>query len=200
MNTRLVLLAAALALPAAASAQTAGTLRPFHSDRELVRYLERLRERPPGPPTPAPAPQPACEMPLVTPAPAETWSGPPEQAPAVVWGRVTNPQGCPESAVLVRIESLNVGAATAADGTYRLVIPGQRIMAGQAVLITAARAGLSPGSRNVTLATGARLTQNFQLASAVVLLEDVAVSGVSSAPSITNNQHEGVDEGAIVKL
>ena len=55
------------------------------------------------------------------------------QEAATVTGRVTNAQGQPEAAVLVRIESLNAGASTGADGTYRLVIPGARIRAGQAV-------------------------------------------------------------------
>lgn len=66
------------------------------------------------------------------------------QEAATVTGRVTNAQGQPEAAVLVRIESLNAGASTAADGTYRLVIPGARIHAGQSVQITASRQGLAP--------------------------------------------------------
>ena len=37
------------------------------------------------------------------------------QQNATVSGRVTNASGGPESAVLVRIESLNVGSSTAAD-------------------------------------------------------------------------------------
>ena len=101
------------------------------------------------------------------------------QEAATVTGRVTNAQGQAEAAVLVRIESLNVGASTGADGSYRLVIPGARIRAGQNVAITASRAGLSPVTRNITLSPGANLTQNFQLTSAVILLEDVVVTGVA---------------------
>ena len=101
------------------------------------------------------------------------------QEAATVTGRVTNAQGQPEAAVLVRIESLNVGASTGADGNYRLVIPGARIRAGQSVQISASRAGLSPMSRTVTLSPGANLTQNFQLGSSVIVLEDLVVTGTA---------------------
>lgn len=103
------------------------------------------------------------------------------QEAATVTGRVTNAQGQPEAAVLVRIESLNAGASTGADGTYRLVIPGARIRAGQAVQITASRQGLSPVSRSVTLSPGANLTQNFQMSTQIILLEDVVVTGTAGA-------------------
>lgn len=53
------------------------------------------------------------------------------QEPATVTGRVTSAQGQPEAAVLVRIQALNVGATTGADGAYRLVIPGARIRPGR---------------------------------------------------------------------
>ncbi|HEX6040094.1 SusC/RagA family TonB-linked outer membrane protein [Longimicrobium sp.] len=105
------------------------------------------------------------------------------QGPATITGRVTNAQGQPEAAVLVRIESLNVGASTGADGNYRLVIPGERIRAGQSVTVTATRTGLSPVSRTVTLSPGATLTQNFQMATSVLLLEDVVVTGVAAPTS-----------------
>ncbi|HVH13970.1 MAG TPA: TonB-dependent receptor plug domain-containing protein, partial [Longimicrobium sp.] len=103
------------------------------------------------------------------------------QEAATVTGRVTNAQGQPEAAVLVRIESLNVGASTGADGNYRLVVPGARIRAGQSVNITASRTGLSPVSRSITLSPGATLSQNFQMATSVLLLEDVVVTGTAGA-------------------
>src|SRR5688500_6011056 len=103
------------------------------------------------------------------------------QEAATVTGRVTNAQGQPEAAVLVRIESLNVGASTGADGNYRLVIPAARIRAGQSATITASRTGLSPVSRTITLSPGATLQQNFQMATSVLLLEDVVVTGTAGA-------------------
>jgi Ca-activated chloride channel family protein len=112
---------------------------------------------------------------LLAAAPAAAQEG------ATVTGRVTNAQGQPEAAVLIRIESMNVGATTAADGAYRLVIPGARFHDGRTVNITASRAGLSPVTRSITLRHGAALTQNFVMAAQVILLEDVVVSGVAGA-------------------
>jgi Ca-activated chloride channel homolog len=99
------------------------------------------------------------------------------QEPATVAGHVTNPQGQPESGVLVRIESLNVGSATAADGSYRIVVPAARLRAEQSVTITAARVGLSPVSRTITLRPGAAITQDFQMTANVLMLEHIVVTG-----------------------
>jgi TonB-linked SusC/RagA family outer membrane protein len=103
------------------------------------------------------------------------------QDAATVTGRVTSAQGQPEAAVLVRIESLNVGASTGADGSYRLVVPGARIRAGQSVQITAARQGLGTVARSLTLSPGANLTQNFQMAATAIILEDLVVTGTAGA-------------------
>ena len=103
------------------------------------------------------------------------------QEAATVTGRVTNAQGQPEAAVLVRIEALNVGSSTGPDGNYRLVVPGARIRAGQSVQVTATRAGLAPVTRTVTLSPGADLTQNFQMTTQIILLEDVVVTGTAGA-------------------
>ncbi|HZG43771.1 MAG TPA: TonB-dependent receptor plug domain-containing protein, partial [Longimicrobium sp.] len=99
------------------------------------------------------------------------------QEAATVAGRVTNAQGQPEAGVLVRIESLNVGSPTNPDGTYRVVIPGARIRAGQAVQVSATRVGLSTQTRTITLNPGANLTQNFQLATSALQLDAVVVTG-----------------------
>jgi Ca-activated chloride channel homolog len=84
-------------------------------------------------------------------------------ANCVVSGRVTNSNGAPEAAVLVRIDALNVGANTMADGTYRLVIPESRLPTQKSVGITASRAGFTPQSRTITVSQGAELTENFQI-------------------------------------
>jgi Ca-activated chloride channel family protein len=121
------------------------------------------------------------------------------QEAATVTGRVTNAQGQPEAAVLVRIESLNVGASTAADGMYRLVIPDARIRPGLAVQITASRQGLSPVTRSITLAPGAVVTQNFQMAAQIIMLEDVVVTGAAGAVEARRVPFEiGVVSGAAV--
>lgn len=199
MRPRLVLLIAALAMPAAAGAQSGdaprGSLPAFRSDRELVRFLENLQ---PEPQTPGAQPVPGVAA--AAPCPGAPAPGAGAAQDAVVQGRVTNPQGQPEAAVLVRIECLNAGATTGADGSYRLVIPGVRVVPGAAAQIVASRMGLAPVARSVSLEPGVEITQNFQLAAQIVALEDVVVAGTAAAMSITNNQHAGVDEGAIVKL
>jgi TonB-linked SusC/RagA family outer membrane protein len=108
------------------------------------------------------------------------------QEAATVSGRVTNAQGQPEPAVLVRIESLNVGSSTGADGNYRLVVPGARIRAGQSVQLTATRAGLAMQSRSITLSPGAQLSQNFQMGTQTILLEDLVVTGVAGPTARAN--------------
>ncbi len=100
------------------------------------------------------------------------------QEPATVTGRVTNASGAPENAVLVRINALNVGTTTSADGSYRLVVPASRVRAGQTVQITATRVGLQAQSRNITLNPGASVTQNFQLGTDVLELEGLVATGV----------------------
>ncbi|HYW13716.1 MAG TPA: VWA domain-containing protein [Longimicrobium sp.] len=104
------------------------------------------------------------------------------QGPATVTGRVTGADGAtPEAAVLVRIESLNVGASTGADGAYRLVVPSARIRPGQSVTITASRTGLTPVSRTLVLHPDSAVTQDFQMATDVLLLEDIVVTGSAGA-------------------
>lgn len=100
------------------------------------------------------------------------------QAPAVVTGRVTNPQGQPEAAVAVRIQAYNVGTATTADGTYRLVVPAERIRSGTTVHLTASRVGLGTVTRSITLQPGASIVHNFTLAPQVLELDGLVVSGV----------------------
>jgi TonB-linked SusC/RagA family outer membrane protein len=99
------------------------------------------------------------------------------QEPAVVTGRVTNAAGAPENAVLVRIDALNVGTTTSADGSYRLVVPASRVRAGQQVTVTASRVGLAASSRQITLNPGATLTQNFTLGADVLQLEALVATG-----------------------
>lgn len=103
------------------------------------------------------------------------------QQPATVTGRVTNSAGAPENAVLVRIDALNVGSATAPDGSYRLVVPASRIRAGQQVRLTASRVGLGAQSRMITLSPGAALTENFQLSSDALRLEEIVATGQGTA-------------------
>lgn len=103
------------------------------------------------------------------------------QEPATVTGRVTNAAGGTESGVTIRIEALSVGTTTAADGTYRLVIPASRLRTGQTVTISASRVGLATSARSVTLNPGAVLAQNFVLGQSALMLEGLVATGVGQA-------------------
>jgi TonB-linked SusC/RagA family outer membrane protein len=100
------------------------------------------------------------------------------QEAVVVSGRVTDGSGQPVAAASVRIESLNAGALTGPDGTYRLVIPGNRVTGAQSVTVSVSRQGQAPSSRTITLNPGAQLTQNFTLSSQSVVLEGVVVTAL----------------------
>ncbi|HEX6040244.1 SusC/RagA family TonB-linked outer membrane protein [Longimicrobium sp.] len=100
------------------------------------------------------------------------------QGPATVQGRASNPQGQPEAGVLVRIESLNVGATTGPDGRYTITIPAARVGTGQTAQISASRVGLSTVTRSVSLRPGATLTEDFQMAPNTLLLEGVVVTAL----------------------
>ena len=218
-----VLMMGGLALPCAARAQDrpGGALQAFGSDRALARYFERMdaegRRRTPPPPPAAPAPAPAAAPAAPAPPPpacaAASEPLPPfvsaqpvrtgAQGPAVVYGRVVGVHGCPEPGVLVRIEALNVAATTAADGSYRLVVPAARFAEGTSAVLAAHRAGLVPARRTVVLRHGQAAAEDVQVSHESIALEDVVVTGLQgkvSGVSITNTQHAGVDEGGIVKL
>jgi outer membrane receptor protein involved in Fe transport len=102
---------------------------------------------------------------------------------ASISGRVTDPDGAPVGVATVRIVSLAAGTTTGADGTYRLVIPANRLRSGQTVALSVSRQGMTATTRSVTLSPGANLTQNFTLAVGAVLLEDLVVTGTAGPTS-----------------
>jgi len=103
------------------------------------------------------------------------------QEGVTVTGRVSGAQGEPEAGVAVRIEALGIGATTTADGTYRLVIPGNRVTAGQTAQISVSRQGLGSMTRTLTLQPGATLTQNFTLQAQSIMLDNIVVSALGVA-------------------
>jgi hypothetical protein len=171
MILRIVVLAAALASPAAARAQPGGTPHASLPDlgyvRELILVSKTLAEPNPAPatsPTPPVLPdyvpplREPCAIPLAGTGPREF---------TVVTGQVTSEEGVPERQVVVRIECLNVAAATGDDGRYRIVIPGTRMGPGAMVRITASRPARVPIARTITLRRGAETTHDFRMVSSV---------------------------------
>ncbi|HEX9936947.1 MAG TPA: von Willebrand factor type A domain-containing protein [Longimicrobium sp.] len=131
------------------------------------------------------------------------------QERAVVTGRVTDVAGAPQAGALIRIAALNLGATTAADGEYRLLIPNARIgPAGRAVTITASRLGMASQSRTITLLPGAIQRHDFQLAPSAVNLNALVVTAtgrearqreLGSAAVSMQNQVQGHAPGVTVQ-
>ncbi|HYH83273.1 MAG TPA: beta-propeller domain-containing protein [Longimicrobium sp.] len=150
--------------------------------------------------TPAPSPTPVCP---VTTAPARADSA---KGPAVVHGRVISASGAPVASAVVRTcaSGSTLGTTTAADGSYRLVIPGNRVPA-RPVVLTISRLGLATESRQVGVTPGDSAVADFTMQSSVVYLSSVVVTAQGTEArrneeSVTNTQTAGVDEGGIVKV
>lgn len=85
-----------------------------------------------------------------------------QDVPAVVTGQVMILDSARAgAAVLVRIESANVGAVADSTGHYRLVIPPSRFADGDSVVIGATRIGLRPHSRRIRLVAGGAVRADF---------------------------------------
>src|SRR5882672_3244896 len=98
------------------------------------------------------------------------------QESVTITGKVTGVSGEPLREVNVSIFDLGIGVWTGADGNYRLIVPGTRAT-GQQVKLTARQIGYRLQSVPVTLASGATLEQNFQLASDPLRLDEIVVTG-----------------------
>lgn len=101
------------------------------------------------------------------------------QQGAVITGRVTTEQGEPLGGASIVVGNTNLGAVTAANGTYTITI-GADAARGQEVVLTARYIGRKPVSRTITIAPGEQ-EQNFLLASDPLRLDEVVVTGVGEA-------------------
>ncbi|HEX8450867.1 MAG TPA: beta-propeller domain-containing protein [Longimicrobium sp.] len=187
MRPSLVLaLAALLATGTRAAAQNPGaaaperTLQPFRSVAELRSFVAELASARPKPaPAPAVSPNSTCPTP---PAPTA--------ARVTITGRVTGEDGKPLSGVQVRV-ACDAAAVTNGEGRYTLsASPGTRG-------VTASIVGRTTRHASVTVKTGEAVTLDFVMAAAPVALEGLVMA--AGVQVITNNQHQGVDEGGIVK-
>lgn len=98
---------------------------------------------------------------------------------AVIKGKVTSESGDPLGGANIVVANTNVGAISAANGTFVLTVPAS-VTRGQQVVLTARYIGHKPVTRTVTLTAGEQ-EQNFQLASDPLRLEEVVVTGVAEA-------------------
>ena len=105
------------------------------------------------------------------------WAG--AQESVTITGRVTAENGEPLRQASVTIPSLNIIVYVNDDGNYRLVIPAARAQ-GQQVTLSARMIGRRTQSGAVTLAAGAAIERNFQLAADPLKLEEVVVTGAGT--------------------
>jgi len=98
---------------------------------------------------------------------------------AVIKGKITSETGEPLGGANVVVANTNLGAITAANGTYVLTI-GANAVRGQQIVLTARYIGHKPVTRTVSITSGEQ-EQNFQLASDPLRLEEVVVTGVAEA-------------------
>lgn len=106
------------------------------------------------------------------------------QQGAVITGRVTTEQGEPLGGASIVVGTTNLGAVTAANGTYTITI-GADATRGQEVVLTARYIGRKPVTRMITLTAGSQ-EQNFQLANDPLRLDEVVVTGVGEAMARKN--------------
>ena len=101
------------------------------------------------------------------------------QTTTVITGKVTAEAGRPVGGASVFFADFNIGANTAADGSYSILVPSDRVK-GQTVQLTARYIGYAPVRRAVTLTAGTQ-EQSFSLTRDVVQLNEVVVTGTGSA-------------------
>jgi hypothetical protein len=105
---------------------------------------------------------------------------------------VTGEDGTPLSGVHVRVVC-DAATVTNADGRYTLSA------AAGTVAVTAAAIGRATRHVSVTAKAGEAVTLDFVMAPEALALQGVVVTAAATAEAVTNNQHQGVDEGGIVK-
>ena len=97
---------------------------------------------------------------------------------AVITGRVTGATGEQIEEAQVYIQELGISASTNQEGSYNLVVPGERVR-GQTVVLRVRRIGYTPDSRQITLSAGSQ-SVDFTLQRDVNRLSEIVVTGVTA--------------------
>lgn len=116
----------------------------------------------------------------------------------VIKGYTRDQSGAPVIASTVVTQNPGGGTTSTKDGSYRLnVVKGDTTN----LNVLVRRIGYMPTMVSVDPVGVDSVEIDFHLCADVMQLEEAIVTGVSDArESITNTQHEGVDEGGIVKV
>jgi hypothetical protein len=173
-----------------------GTLTPFRSDRELSAYLRplveeyRAREKARGAQQAAAA---SCKS-LMTVTRGTTASGATE-----VSGHIRDVYSRLLPGTNVRIPELSLSAIADSTGTFRFAISPDSLTPVRHLTIQARRIGYA--AQTVDVHAGEAVAVEFRMCPVQTTLESVVLTGTARlSETITNTQHDGVDEGDIVKL
>jgi hypothetical protein len=177
-----------------------GALAAFSSEQQLTDFLydifEPVRARRALPQGECPG-QPGYEAYPMQAAPAGA---------VVIAGQVHDEKDAPLPGANVQVVPAGLGAATDADGRFRIELDAEAVQAHPGVTLRASFVGYVERELSFTISPGDSVRAGFTLCETHVELEDVAVLNLSApldagaGESITNVQHAGVDEGGIVKL
>lgn len=187
-----------------ASAQHPSTLSAFRSDAELASYLrEAIRAEAARRAAWTPPPAPPCKEEKVS---VQTQASKPNVGPATIHGRVRRDgAGSSEGlqAAMISILPLNLMAVSATDGSFSVTISElafpDSLRRTRPVTLLVRSVGYTPSRTELTLHRGDHVDVDVPLCAAAVQLESIVTTGTGTDESITNTQHEGVDEGGIVK-
>jgi len=100
---------------------------------------------------------------------------------SVITGKVTNEQGAPVVGANVGLLNMGLGTTANSDGVYTITVPDTRA-SGQQATMTVRFIGMSPMTRIIRLTPGSQ-TLNFTMKADPFRLDEVVVTGVSSATS-----------------
>lgn len=116
----------------------------------------------------------------------------------VIKGHTRQQSGAALIGINVAIRNPVSGTTSTTDGSYRVkVVKG----ASTKLSMLVRRIGFMPATLSLDPTGVDSVEVDFHLCADVMRLEEAVVTGVSTAAeSITNTQHEGVDEGGIVKV
>lgn len=96
---------------------------------------------------------------------------------ATISGKITDELGEPLPGANILIPSLKIGVASDKDGTFHFFVPATMI-SGQEVDLTVRYIGYKSQTVKITLTSAAKITQDFALASDVLKMEEIVVTGM----------------------
>jgi hypothetical protein len=190
--------------------RASGHLASFSSNAELARYLERLADAQKARydvQKPAPCGGASSVAHVVRPPKSATTGMP--IGGAVIRGAVKDVAGKAVAGASVAFGSIGRGVNTDSSGQYRVAIPADSLAKPRTVTLVVRRIGFDARRHEITLQQRDTAQVDFALCAASFQLNAVVATSAPMGPmgaafsadeSVTNTQHQGVDEGGIVKV